>query len=119
MVFEPRGTHYLIDLFDCNAEKLNDESFIEASLLAAAELAGTQILHFYFHQFEPMGITGSVVIAESHINIHTWPEHGYAAVDVFTCGESSFPKVAKNYLEKCFESCRMVVNENARGFIKK
>jgi len=119
MVHLPKGRHYLIDLFECNAAILDDQAFIMETLLAAAELAGTQILHHYFHQFEPVGITGSVVIAESHINIHTWPEHNFAAVDVFTCGDTAFPKVATEYLSEKLQSKRTTVNDYERGFVKK
>ena len=80
------GTHLLLDLHDCPAERLERPGESERILLAAAEAMGATVISHDFHAFAPHGVSGVVVIAESHLTVHTWPEHGYAAVDVFTCG---------------------------------
>ncbi len=82
------GTHLLADLHGCDEQLLNDVKRIEAAMRHAAEAAGCVILHAQFHQFKPQGVTGLLLIAESHMSVHTWPEHGYAAIDLYTCGAS-------------------------------
>ena len=82
------GTHLLLDLRRCDAGLLDDDRYIRESLTLAAETAGATVLSARFHKFSPMGVTGVVLISESHLCIHTWPEHGYAAVDIFTCGSA-------------------------------
>ena len=88
------GKHLLLELKDCNREVLDDLSFLKGILLAAASEAGATVLGESFHQFSPHGVSGVVIIAESHLFIHTWPECGYAAVDIFTCGNSVQPEKA-------------------------
>lgn len=88
------GRHLLLELRGCDREVLNDLSFLRETLLAAARASGASILGDSFHQFEPQGVSGVVIIAESHMCIHTWPEHGYAAADIFTCGSSVQPRKA-------------------------
>lgn len=91
------GTHAIVELFGC--KHLNDLTLVQDALVRGAEICGATILHTKFHKFSPQGITGYILLAESHISIHTWPEHGYAAVDVFTCGametERAFNHIAK------------------------
>ncbi len=82
------GQHLLIELYGCGAAALDDLDRVRGTTLAAAELVNATVLGVTEHRFEPQGITVVVVIAESHISIHTWPEHGYAAMDVFTCGDA-------------------------------
>ncbi len=82
------GKHLLLELKDCDKEVLNDLGFLKGILTAAASEAGATILGESFHQFKPQGVSGVVIIAESHLFIHTWPECGYAAVDIFTCGDT-------------------------------
>ncbi len=95
------GKHLLLELKDCNREVLDDLSFLKGILLAAASEAGATVLGESFHQFEPHGVSGVVIIAESHLFIHTWPECGYAAVDIFTCGDSVRPgKAAQRLISK-------------------
>jgi len=95
------GKHLLLELKDCNKEVLDDLGFLRGALLAAATESGATVLGESFHQFSPQGVSGVVVIAESHLFIHTWPEHGYAAVDIFTCGDSVQPgKAAEILIEK-------------------
>ena len=82
------GRHLLAEYRGCDAAILNDEAQIEALMQAAAKAAGATVLLTAFRRFEPHGVTGVVVVSESHLSIHTWPEANYAAVDVFTCGET-------------------------------
>ncbi|MCK6520591.1 adenosylmethionine decarboxylase [Myxococcota bacterium] len=84
----PLGWHHLVELHGCDRAALDDLPRIEAALLAAARAAGATVLDARFHKFAPQGVSGVVLIAESHLSVHTWPEHGYAAVDLFTCGVS-------------------------------
>ena len=95
------GKHLLLELNGCDKEVLNDLSFIKGTLLAAADECGATVLGESFHRFNPQGVSGVVIIAESHLFIHTWPEYGYAAADIFTCGDSVQPeKAAEVLIEK-------------------
>lgn len=88
---QPVGKHCILELYGCDADKLNDESFIRTTIATAAREAGATVLQLISHHFQPQGVTGLVLLAESHLSIHTWPESGYAAVDVFTCGDHTMP----------------------------
>ena len=92
------GNHILVEFHGCSAEILNDVPHIETSMNAAAKEAGATIISSVFHHFSPFGVSGVVVIQESHLAIHTWPEYRYAAVDLFTCGTEVDPWVAYDYL---------------------
>jgi S-adenosylmethionine decarboxylase len=92
------GRHLLLELHDCNREALNDTDHIRDVMLKAAIDCGAVVLGNQFHHFNPQGVSGMVVIAESHLSIHTWPEFGYAAVDVFTCGTAVNPEIAAEVL---------------------
>ncbi len=95
------GKHLLLELKGCDKEVLNNLGFIRNTLLAAAEKSGANVLGQSFHQFTPQGVSGVVIISESHLFIHTWPEYGYAAADIFTCGNSVQPeKAAEMIIEK-------------------
>lgn len=98
------GKHCILELYRANSEKLNDESFIRDALAEAARVSNATLLDIRTHPFTPQGVTGFALLAESHISIHTWPEHGYAAVDVFTCGDRTDPELACQYLADTFES---------------
>lgn len=93
------GKHLLIELYDCSPEVLNEVSRIEQAMIRAAEEAHATIVNTNFHRFLPHGVSGVVVIQESHLTIHTWPEYGYAAVDIFTCGETVDPWAAYTSLK--------------------
>jgi len=92
------GRHLLLELKDCSPEVLNDLDFLKNCLQNAAEKAGATVITDSFHQFTPQGVSGVVIIAESHLFIHTWPEHNYAAVDIFTCGNTVEPKKAADFI---------------------
>lgn len=107
--------HLLIELHDCSTAQLNDADGIDRAMRAAAEAAGATVLSARFHRFSPQGVSGVVIIAESHLTIHTWPERGYAAVDVFTCGETVDPWAALERLKADLGAARCEAVEMARG----
>jgi len=111
------GTHLLVELRDCNPEILTDLNRVKEALVSAAKEAKATIIDVSFHEFSPFGISGMVVIAESHLSIHTWPEYTYAAVDIFTCGDVIKPEVAAYYLINRFESKNPSIVELKRGII--
>lgn len=88
------GTHVLLELRECDPQLLDDLAYIRQELLRAAAAVDAHVVGESFHQFTPQGVTGILSIAESHISIHTWPEHRYAAADIFTCGEQTMPERA-------------------------
>ncbi len=109
------GTHLLLDLKDCDKEVLNDLNFLKDTLLAAATEAGATVLGESFHHFNPQGVSGVVIIAESHLFIHTWPEYNYAAIDIFTCGDSCQPKKAGQFLIEKLGAKNTSITELHRG----
>jgi len=112
------GRHLLLELKDCNEEVLNDLDFLKRCLHDAAEQIGATVVNECFYEFSPHGISGVLVIAESHLCIHTWPEHGYAAVDIFTCGDSVKPERAVNPLVEKLESKNHSSIELKRGILQ-
>ncbi len=106
------GTHLIIDLH--GAERLNDIEHIEATLRRCVDAARATLLHIHLHHFQPSGVSGVAVLAESHISVHTWPEIGYAALDVFMCG-SADPDACVPVLKEAFSAKRIGVNELLRG----
>ncbi len=111
------GRHLLLELYDCDSELLNDLDGVKNALVEAATRAHATIVDVVFHEFNPFGISGVVVIAESHLSIHTWPEHRYAAVDIFSCGETLEPLEAVNFLVAEFGCKRASVVEMKRGVL--
>ncbi len=109
------GRHLLLELFDCDAVVINSLEAVKGALIEAAKRAQATIVDVVFHEFNPFGISGVVVIAESHLSIHTWPEYRYAAVDIFSCGEVLQPEVAAHYLVEQFGAERASVVEMQRG----
>jgi len=109
------GRHILAEFYDCPPEILNDIQRIERTMVDAALEAGAEIREVAFHKFSPQGVSGVVVISESHLAIHTWPELGYAAVDVFTCGKVVDPWVSCNYLKEHLSADRLTAQEIQRG----
>ena len=111
------GTHLLLDLKDCKSELLDDIEFIKQAMIEAADEAGATIVGETFHKFSPVGVTGIIAIAESHLCIHTWPEYGYAAVDIFTCGEGFKPYRAADLLIESLQCEGPAITEVKRGVI--
>jgi len=111
------GKHLLLELKDCNRETLNNLNTLKSILNTAATEAGATVLGDSFHQFEPQGVSGVVVIAESHLFIHTWPECGYAAVDIFTCGDTVKPGKAAQMLINKLEAKNHSILEIQRGIL--
>jgi S-adenosylmethionine decarboxylase len=109
------GRHLLLELFDCDFDAISSLDTVKSALVEAAKRAHATIVDVVFHEFNPFGISGVVVIAESHLSIHTWPEHRYAAVDIFSCGDVLEPEVAANYLVEQFGAERTSVVELQRG----
>ena len=93
-----QSKHLLLELYRCDCEKLNDESFLRCILNRAAKLANATVLNLISNKFEPQGVTAIALLAESHISIHSWPESNYSAVDIFTCGQNMQPELASQYL---------------------
>lgn len=111
----PNGIHLLADLYGVDAGLLTDPASIDALLRAGAAAAGARILHSHFHTFgEAMGVTGVVLLAESHISIHTWPECGFAAADIFMCGDAQ-PQLALQVIEHALRPQSRIVQTIARG----
>ena len=109
------GSHLIIDLWE--AEGLADRERIETALIDAVNAAGATLLHIHLHTFEEGGgISGVAVLAESHISVHTWPEKGYAAFDVFMCGDAQ-PRKALDVFKRAFNPGRIVVGEHKRGVV--
>lgn len=109
------GRHILIEYYDCDRKVLENSSLIEKYMLSAAKLAKATIVESVFHTFNPWGISGVVVIEESHLTIHTWPEYKYAAVDLFTCGNTIKPWTAFEFLEEKLNAKRTDITEIPRG----
>jgi S-adenosylmethionine decarboxylase len=104
-------------LYDCDKEALNDLGFLRDAMINAAIDCGAVVLGDSFHHFSPQGVSGVVIIAESHLSIHTWPEYGYAAVDVFTCGTSVQPEKAAEVLIEKLGSRNHSLVEIPRGIL--
>lgn len=98
------GTHIIAELSHCRPEPLADLDGVREAMVQAALEAGAQVREAAFHRFTPNGVSGVVVIAESHLSIHTWPDLGYAAIDLYTCGEGTDPWKACDYLARHFQS---------------
>ena len=111
------GTHLLLEMNECDAALLDDMALVKQVLLAAADAAGATVVGEVFHKFSPVGVTGIVCIAESHISIHTWPEHAYAAVDIFTCGEDFKPMEAAHFIAEGLQAQHCNVMEVKRGVV--
>ena len=114
---EALGRHVLLELRDCDRTKLDDLPYLRDTMLAAVDEVGATVIDHIFHQFSPQGVTGVVAIAESHLCIHTWPEHGYAAEDLFTCGDGVAPSQAAQLLIERLHSQDSELTEVARGIL--
>ena len=99
-----QSKHLLLELYRCDCEKLNDESFLRCTLNRATKLANATVLNLISNKFEPQGVTAIALLSESHISIHTWPESSYSAVDIFTCGQNMMPELASQYLMEALKA---------------
>jgi spermidine synthase len=109
------GRQIVVEYYGCDHDILNDVSVIEDSMVNAAKTAEATVINSTFHHFSPFGVSGVVVIQESHLAIHTWPEFGYAAVDIFTCGDAVDPWICYKFLEKAFKAGYASAMEMLRG----
>jgi len=109
------GHQTLLELYACKHELLNDQEYIQKTLIQSAQVANATIVKEYFHQFSPYGISGTLVITESHINIHTWPEHNFVAIDFFTCDLEMKVQDACRFLTEKFEAKEHKVHDHPRG----
>jgi S-adenosylmethionine decarboxylase len=107
--------HCILELWECNRELLNDIKFVEKMMTDAALQAGAEVREVTFHQFAPQGVSGVVIVSESHLAIHTFPEHGYASIDVFTCGKRIDPKKAASIIAQKLEANRIYEMNVERG----
>jgi S-adenosylmethionine decarboxylase len=112
------GHQIIAEFYACYRDSLNDVDFIRSAMVGAAKQAGATIVTETFHHFSPHGVSGAVIIAESHLSIHTWPEYGYAAVDLFTCGDTVSAEAAFNYLRDVLESTQVSTMEINRGQVE-
>jgi S-adenosylmethionine decarboxylase len=111
------GRHVILELYGCSPMLLDDEAFIKNVLTEAVRKANGNICGVFFHKFNPQGVTGVVLISESHVTIHTWPEYGYAAIDVFTCGERMDPWKACEHIVESFKPSSVNALEIKRGLL--
>ncbi|PZR57482.1 MAG: adenosylmethionine decarboxylase [Candidatus Meridianibacter frigidus] len=109
------GTHIVCELSGCDPALLSDVDGVREHLKQAARKSKATIMETAFHRFFPQGVSGVVVLAESHISIHTWPETGYAAMDFYTCGDHTDPWLACEYAAQAFRATNMSTTEVKRG----
>jgi S-adenosylmethionine decarboxylase len=111
------GKHVIAEFYDCDYETINNHELVEDIMLKSVDLSGATTIKSVFHRFSPYGVSGVVVVSESHFAIHTWPEYGYCAVDVFTCGDLIDNQAALDYLKEKFGSKSISVVEMKRGLL--
>ncbi|WP_342525124.1 adenosylmethionine decarboxylase [Chryseomicrobium sp. FSL W7-1435] len=111
---ETMGRHIIAELWECDFDKLNDMNFIEQTFVDAALKSGAEVREVAFHKFAPQGVSGVVIISESHLTIHSFPEHGYASIDVYTCGDLD-PTIAANYIAEALNAKTRELMELPRG----
>ena len=109
------GTHIVCELSGCDPKALTDVDAVHAMMIQAAVAARATIMESAFHRFEPQGVSGTVILAESHLSIHTWPEKGYAAMDFYTCGDHTDPWRACEHAATALSARNMLTTEFKRG----
>ena len=109
------GSHFILEMYDCPAEVIDDLERVREAVRDAATAARSTLLHLSAHCFEPQGVTALGLLAESHISVHTWPELGYAAADVFTCGDEARPEAACESLARALGAKRQHLQKIERG----
>lgn len=108
------GRHLIVELAECDRNIINDQDLLRQHMEEAVRRSGATIVESVFHRYNPQGVSGLVIIAESHVSLHSWPEYGYAAVDFFTCGTVD-PTVACAYLQQALRAGQVQVREIKRG----
>ena len=111
------GTQVIVELYGCDPKTLTNRDYVEKALQEAAKKSNAHSIGSFFHQFQPHGVSGVIIIEESHYTIHTWPEHGYAAVDLFYCSEDVDVDKALEVLEEYFKPEKMTLFELKRGVL--
>jgi len=111
------GNHLIVELYECHREFINDARSVENALINAVNISGAKMVQSVVHEFNPHGISGVVVIEESHFSVHTWPEYGYCALDIFTCGDEIDYYSALHYLKEEFKAKNFSVTEMKRGML--
>jgi S-adenosylmethionine decarboxylase proenzyme len=111
------GRHLLVEFYNCDAAVLDDVDRVESIMNQAAVACGATIVQSTFHRFEPYGVSGVVVIAESHLAVHTWPEYRFASVDLYTCGDSCDPMIAYTVLKSKLKAGSADIQKINRGFM--
>lgn len=109
------GRHVLAELYDCDRGKLDDEAYLKQQAVAAAIAMGATIVGTHAHRYEPQGVSVVIILAESHLSLHTWPEHGLASLDVFVCNPDTDPRVARDHLLDALEADRIAELAVDRG----
>ena len=107
--------HLMVSLTDCNPELLDDELFVHDTLVETTNRCNATLLQVHTHKFEPQGVTGFAMLAESHISIHTWPEKSFATADIFTCGDHNTPRDGIEFLVEAFQAQGDLRQEVARA----
>ena len=111
---DPLGRHLLAELWECGAA-INDAPSVERAMREAVARSGATLLHLQVHAFQPQGITALAMLSESHLSLHTWPERGYAAADLFTCGDHVRPRLALEHLAEAMSAGSLEIVEVPRG----
>ena len=111
----PIGHHYIVEASGCDPKIISDVAKVQQILVKAAEMAGANVWAVSFHKFPPTGVSGVVVISESHISTHTWPEYGYGALDFYTCGDTVDPEKGLFYAVEAFGASSSHITEITRG----
>jgi S-adenosylmethionine decarboxylase len=111
------GNHLIIELYDCDRELISSARGVEDALIQAVKISGAKMVESVIHQFNPHGISGVIVIEESHFSVHTWPEYGYCALDIFTCGDEIDYYSALQFLKEEFQAKNLSVTEMKRGLL--
>ncbi|MGZ3746767.1 MAG: adenosylmethionine decarboxylase [Pseudobdellovibrionaceae bacterium] len=109
------GQHHLVEFYDCCVETINNVELVRRAMVEAAKMARATIVAEVFHEFNPHGVSGVVVIAESHFAIHSWPEHRCVSIDLFTCSENMDPQAAFDHLAKVFKAQKISLQTLSRG----
>ncbi len=114
----PNGTHFLIELFGCDSKQLNDLAFIKSTLIASLDKTGIDILDLSEYQFQPHGVSVVLLLSASHMSIHTWPEHKYCTIDIFTCTEQATSEIITKKILTAFTNTKHKMTTINRGYLQ-